>query len=84
MAPFVMFFHYFFHIRLTLCHSGSGRISIILANPDRHPRPADADAYPDTVPNPFQSNVKLNCTVLFPENFNISAVQNIENYDIYI
>ncbi len=43
----------------------SGRIGIILADPDRHAGPADPDPYP------FQADVKLK--LLFTENFNIPS-----------
>jgi hypothetical protein len=38
------------------CGFRSGRIGIILADPDRHPGPADPDPYP------FQADVKLKFT----------------------
>ncbi len=53
------------------CGFGSGRIGIILVDPDRHTGPANLDPEPDLDLYPFQPNVKLTYRVLFPQNLKI-------------
>ncbi len=53
------------------CGSGSGRIGIIMVDPDRHTGPAELNQEPDLYLYPFQPNVKLAYRVLFPQNLKI-------------
>jgi hypothetical protein len=59
------------------CGCGSGRIAIILPDPELNPHPGSVDLDQYT----FQPSVKLNVRYFFPDNY--STVQNIENHDTY-